>query len=165
MTNKHTEIIALAKELSNGEGLSAGEKYLRWKDLVAEIKAIDKQFEKDLIDEFNSRGVRYADLGNGDILFVGKSKVTDYEHEAIKVALGFTQRQIDALPKSPAWRKSAIQSIPETADLFKEYYEDKLELKKSNRQYIRHNQTGVRRTLKALALDTDAPESEEEPVF
>ena len=109
--------------------------WMRFTELKAAFKAEEVRHKERCMLLCESFGIKQVDLYEGKKLVYKVAKENVFDSEKIKKALYFSEKQLAVLPLNPAWKKSAVESIPETCTFVQvvekmELKEDKLKVKK-----------------------------------
>ncbi len=102
--------------------------YVELRNAIAFLKEQMDKLTRMGIEWAGTEGIKEIQLGDGIKIYFAKEKKDRFDSPAIYKALKFTEPQINALPKNPAWRKSVILSNPETAVAYYEEEKDTMRL-------------------------------------
>ena len=101
--------------------------WMRFTELKAAFKAEEARHKERCMLLCESFGIKQVDLYEGKKLIYKVAKENVFDSEKIKEALHFSEKQLAVLPLNPAWKKSAVESIPETCTFVQVV--EKMELK------------------------------------
>jgi hypothetical protein len=105
-------------------------------------KAIQEKLEEYGVMYMQSSGLREIEISADAKIILAKEKKELYDTESIYKALAFTPEQQAVLPKTPAWRKTAILADPRTAGAWAQEEFDVLKMKKINPEILKIKKGG-----------------------